>query len=377
MKKGIVLYSFYKAKWMGGIYYIKSVAMQLCHNENITNSFNIFIMTDMESKSYYENLDESIKVITIKRSRLSNAFIIYYVLKNNIKYRFPSNKDVTFLSLKSAWWIPDFQDSYFPKYFTQEELEYRKTLYENVSNNNIPLVLSSEACLSDFDKFYPNTKKGKYVMHFVSYIDDIIRDMTKEFEENTLNKFGIKDVKYACAMNQFWQHKNHKVVFEAIQILARRAEDNDCIFVMTGLMEDHRSPEYIEKLKKVAEDPTVSKHVKLLGLIDRKEQLAIMKNAEFVIQPSLFEGWGTVLEDAKVLDKTVLLSDIPVHREQMNEKCILFDPNNPEKLADLIVEEFKKPHQDDVEKGIEDMKRRAKEYSKGFEQMLKDLEYSI
>ena len=39
------------------------------------------------------------------------------------------------------------------------------------------------------------------------------------------------------------------------------------------------------------------------------------------MQPSLCEGWGTVLEDAKVLDKAVLLSDIPVHREQKNENA--------------------------------------------------------
>ena len=99
-----------------------------------------------------------------------------------------------------------------------------------------------------------------------------------------------------------------------------------------------------------------------------------MKNAKFVIQPSLFEGWGTVVEDAKVLDKTILLSDIPVHQEQKNEKCILFDPHDPVALANLIQQESLKEHHDDIEKGIADMYLRAKEYSEGFEQLLKDLE---
>lgn len=61
--------------------------------------------------------------------------------------------------------------------------------------------------------------------------------------------------------------------------------------------------------------------IRLLGFVERTEQLCIMKNAAFIVQPSLCEGWGTVLEDAKVLDKAVLLSDIPVHREQKNENA--------------------------------------------------------
>lgn len=104
-----------------------------------------------------------------------------------------------------------------------------------------------------------------------------------------------------------------------------------------------------------------------------------MKHAKFLVQPSLCEGWGTVLEDAKVLDKTVLLSDIPVHREQKNEKCKLFDPHNPKKLAELIeetaMEAGKTEHADefagDTERGIANMYREAKEYSKALERVFR------
>ena len=118
----------------------------------------------------------------------------------------------------------------------------------------------------------------------------------------------------------------------------------------------------------------IKSRTKVLGFMNRMDQLAIMKNAKFIIQPSLFEGWGTVVEDAKVLDKLILLSDIPVHHEQMNENCILFNPYNPEELADKIVEMSRMEHVDDVKKGIKDMYMRAREYSKNFQQMLEDLE---
>lgn len=50
------------------------------------------------------------------------------------------------------------------------------------------------------------------------------------------------------------------------------------------------------------ETEPVAGSIRLLGFVERTEQLCIMKNAAFIVQPSLCEGWGTVLEDAKVLD---------------------------------------------------------------------------
>jgi glycosyltransferase involved in cell wall biosynthesis len=41
-----------------------------------------------------------------------------------------------------------------------------------------------------------------------------------------------------------------------------------------------------------------------------------MRGSIAVLQPSLFEGWSTVVEDARVVGRPVILSDIAVHREQ-------------------------------------------------------------
>ena len=149
----------------------------------------------------------------------------------------------------------------------------------------------------------------------------------------------------------------------------------DYDFVFTGNLKDYRNPEYIDELKKIMEAQPVAGSIKLLGFVERTEQLCIMKNAAFIVQPSLCEGWGTVLEDAKVLDKAVLLSDIPVHREQKNEKCVLFDPHDPKALAQLLVETAEKADMPehtayfagDMEKGIANMYREAEAYARGLE----------
>lgn len=78
------------------------------------------------------------------------------------------------------------------------------------------------------------------------------------------------------------------------------------------------------------------KNVRFLGFIDRKEQLKLMSEAWAVIQPSLFEGWSTVVEDAKAMNQFVILSDLKVHREHMKDNVLFFDPSKTEELANHL-----------------------------------------
>ena len=135
-------------------------------------------------------------------------------------------------------------------------------------------------------------------------------------------------------------------------------------------MKDYRNSEYYNSLIKIIDDNNISDRLSILGFIDRKEQIALMHKAEMVLQPSLFEGWGTVVEDSKVLDKTVILSDIAVHREQMNDKCYLFDPEDSESLILSIEKALSEFVPDDVEKGINNMHNDAAGYAEAMEKML-------
>ena len=55
------------------------------------------------------------------------------------------------------------------------------------------------------------------------------------------------------------------------------------------------------------------------------------------MQPSLFEGWSTVVEDAKCLNKFIFLSDLPVHREQNPANVCFFDPYDEDALTDKLL----------------------------------------
>ena len=65
--------------------------------------------------------------------------------------------------------------------------------------------------------------------------------------------------------------------------------------------------------------------------------IALMRYSVAVINPSLFEGWSTTVEEAKSLGKSILLSDIPVHREQSPVRGHFFKANSAEQLAEEMM----------------------------------------
>ena len=93
-------------------------------------------------------------------------------------------------------------------------------------------------------------------------------------------------------------------------------------------MENRGNEKYIESIRSLIEKDKLNDAVSLLGLVPRQEQLSMMKYAQAVIQPSLFEGWSTVIEDAKSLQVPVIASDLPIHREQLGDKGRYFNPED-------------------------------------------------
>lgn len=368
--KNLIILANNSNNWIGGLYYKSNIIFMLKKNEWINRNIKITVVCNDYSYRFLSELFPDLEYIVDNHVRLKWLYNIKMLFKYNNSFFFPS--DYLFLSKRHIAWIADFQHIHYKDFFPRYVRIYRDIKYHIIAKRNMNLVLSSNDSRNDFVNYYGGNKCNSYVLHFVSYIEPIVKNINKELCDNVLIKFDLHNKKYACVMNQFWQHKNHITVFKAIAEYFKKHRDSDYVFVFTGKMEDYRNPDYIKELKSIIVENKIESHIKLLGFIEREDQVVIMHRAEFVIQPSLFEGWGTVLEDAKVLDKTVLLSDIPVHREQKNYKSILFNPKDYDNLAELINQECNKKHEDDLKKGIASMHKCAEKYSLDFEKLLKN-----
>jgi glycosyltransferase involved in cell wall biosynthesis len=73
-----------------------------------------------------------------------------------------------------------------------------------------------------------------------------------------------------------------------------------------------------------------------LGIRSRRDVLDLMRLSAAVINPSLFEGWGMTVDEARSLGKPVLISDVAAHREQDPPGATYVDPLDVRDMADKL-----------------------------------------
>jgi hypothetical protein len=226
-------------------------------------------------------------------------------------------------------WIPDFQHRYLPGLFGRDEISAREQGILALANSACDVVFSSEVARLDFERFYPNHAARTHVWRFCSLLET-----SMAADSGVKTKYGLPE-KFLYLPNQFWAHKNHVTVFKALGRLRR--EQNLLIpLVCTGAESDRRNSEHIVNLRKVISTEGIQTQVISLGLIDRAEQVTVLRCAAAIVQPSLFEGWSTVVEDVRAVGRPLFLSDIPVHREQAPPRCQYFSPQSDLELAGLL-----------------------------------------
>lgn len=327
--------------WIGGTYYITNLVSAL---KTLPDSHKpqIIVLTwnesdyDMIRQTGYPHLAyqnffiplNPVERIVNKTSRIiSDKNVINKVLSSKqVDVVFPCYTSKHFEKVsRKIFWIPDFQEIYYPNFFSADQIENRKRIQKTIIDSASQIVFSSNNAIADFQKIYPNAKNKIHVLNFA-----VTHPEFSSVEINWLKEKYQITQKYFFVPNQFWIHKNQTIVLKAIAELKDR---KDFQVVFTGKESDVRNPDYFNSLKKIVSDNSLQDIVRFLGFIDRREQLKLMSESLAVVQPSLFEGWSTVVEDAKAMNKYILLSDIPVHREQITDNCTFFNPNNENALA--------------------------------------------
>jgi glycosyltransferase involved in cell wall biosynthesis len=122
-------------------------------------------------------------------------------------------------------------------------------------------------------------------------------------------------------------------VLKAVNTLKEKYPNIVCIITGHPKVNSSKSKGYVEGLMNYIEENQLSQHIQFLGLISREDQLCLLKNSMAIIQPSFFESWNTTVEDAKLLGKYIILSDLVVHKEQISKHVYFFNPDNVDELV--------------------------------------------
>ena len=310
-RRRIGIFYSYDENWIGGVYYISNLikCLNLLKEELRPE---LFIYTSDEATynklkvdvkyPYLNFCNQNFKYTLVQRALnyLSRKTIKKNIFEQRYTHKeidllFPARDYYEFELIKNkAYWIPDFQELHFPDFFSKTEIESRNKVYNLLVKNNKTIVFSSENAKSDFRRLFPNATNKTLILQFA--VKHNLNNLPEE--KFVTHKFAVKKP-FFIVSNQFWKHKNHNLIIEALALLKRSGRELPFSIVFTGKEIDTRDPNAFGHLKMKITEFKLDGDIKFLGFIDRNEQLALMQASLAVIQPSLFEGWSPVIEDAK------------------------------------------------------------------------------
>jgi glycosyltransferase involved in cell wall biosynthesis len=329
---------------MGGVNYLKNILYAINSNPNSKIEAYVFIHKNSDTKiiEVYKNLA---KVIYINQPRpiwlILRVYDKIFKTEKALNYLFNKYK-IEVLShnvilndnfkIKSIAWFPDFQHLHLPELLGEQEVQIRNKVFKQRIQKAKRIILSSYDSFIDMSEFSPDNINKARVLHFVTQIDPDIYQITEVEAKNIFTKHNINK-KYFFLPNQLWKHKNHFIVFKAIKLLK---DNNKSIQVLCTGNNSSINNDYINELNSFVSSNGLQSEIKILGLIDYRDVQCLMRYSVSVINPSLFEGWSSSVEECKSLGKNIILSNINVHIEQAPPNAIYFDPKNEIELSQIL-----------------------------------------
>ncbi len=205
--------------------------------------------------------------------------------------------------------IHDLQHHDLPDLFSRRELEYRRITYDRPAKRADVVLTISEFSRQRIVQHLEIAPEKVRVAHLGVDTDAFVSHV------------GPRD-RFVLYPARGWPHKNHAILLDAMHI-ARRKEP-DLRLVLTG-----------GDLDRLGELP---RWVDNRGFVSRGELVKLYQEAACLVFPSKYEGFGLPPLEAMASGCPVAAADAGSLPEICGDAAILFDPENPEEIANAVIE---------------------------------------
>ena len=199
----------------------------------------------------------------------------------------------------------------------------RDKRYQAIVKHSSLVLVDSETGSSQVEESYKIFKKNIIIVPFTApeYIRRKSSKRPKDIEPNA---------KYLLYPAQFWMHKNHQRLLEAIAKVVK--EYPEFLVVFTG----HKAHCY-SYLHGLVDSLDLVAHVRFLGQVDDENMSWLYRNAQGLIFPSFFGPTNIPPLEALACNLPMAISDLFGAREQMKDASLYFDPAVVDEIASACV----------------------------------------
>ncbi|MHC2252475.1 glycosyltransferase involved in cell wall biosynthesis [Bradyrhizobium embrapense] len=264
------------------------------------------------------------------------------------------------LAIPAVAWIPDLQHHSLPQLFPRTARWRREIGFRVQLASGRTIMLSSESAFRDFKAYYPRASNRVSVVRFATQPPDAFLNIDPS---EVIAAYNLP-TNYFYLPNQFYRHKNHQLVVDALAILKRRGVE--VVVCASGSTEDRREPGYYDLVNAEIRKRGLDTHFRHLGVIPLPHVYALLRASTALLNPSRFEGWSTTVEEAKSFGVPMILSDIEVHREQTAGAARYFGVDDAAALADHLMQLSGQSHRQVVRNIVPQQDGRVRAFAASF-----------
>jgi glycosyltransferase involved in cell wall biosynthesis len=208
--------------------------------------------------------------------------------------------------------IHDLQHRFLKSFFPEaERVERDNAYFEAVSEADAVLTFAQVERDNIMNEFNVQNRIGvvPHAPFLAEEIDRYFGNATLDPERNPYKKKFGRYVLYP-AVN--WPHKNHYRLIEAFRFLCQELAINDVKLVLTGASCVEQREHFYNGF---LEQSWAQGRVITLGFVPSLQLFMLIKGAEALAFPSMYEGFGIPVLEAMRIGTPVIASDLAVTRE--------------------------------------------------------------
>lgn len=245
--------------------------------------------------------------------------LLYFPIPTFIKSECPS--------IITLWDLAHRVYPFFPEVSYQGwTWDERENFYRDSLPRAAAVITGTEAGKQQAIRYYNLTQERIFVNpFFAARFTHETNPVNKAFKESTEKQ------KYLFYPAQFWSHKNHANLLQALRIVKEQKAEIKLVFCGS----DKGNLNHVKSLIK---NLHLEQAVEIRGFVSVKELVTLYQNAEAVIFPSFFGPDNLPPLEAMALGCPVAAADIEGAREQLGDAALYFHPESPASIAEAIME---------------------------------------